>query len=248
MLRSGIYIYNLREMEIKSLRGKRNMITNLEKIIMIVAAVLMAVLGTIYVMGREESKKQGKRKVLMFKAAATLVADVLAIMGALQIQTFAAWSIAIGIFLYACADILLELKFIWGMLCFGIGHLWVIAGIGAKGVSVIPAMFEFLVLCVVALMLFKPYLKKLKQLKVPGLIYTAILCLMSATTLGVAWESSVVWDWVRVFGSLCFVTSDAIIGWNFVNHSRTKRSGAILMILYYLAVYLIAVSSVFSLR
>lgn len=212
-----------------------------DSMIMIVAAVLMAVLGTVYVVGKESNKK----KVLAFKAAATLVADGLAILGALQQQTFASWCIVIGIFLYACADILLELKFIYGVACFGLAHLWVIVGIGMKGFSPIVLIVVFLVLYATALTLFKPYLAKLKQLKVPGLIYAAILCTMSAMMFGVLWTGRTWWDLVRAVGSICFVISDAIIGWNFVHRTRTRISGVILMILYYLAVYLIGISVVF---
>lgn len=212
-----------------------------ELVIIIVAAILMTLLGTIYVVG----KKTNKKKVLGFKAAATLVADGLALLGALQQQTFASWCIVIGIFLYACADILLELKFIYGVACFGLAHLWVIAGISRKGVTPVVVLLVFLLLFAIALSLFKPYLARLKQLKVPGLIYTAILCTMSATMFGVLWAGRTWWDLIRAFGSICFVTSDAIIGWNFVNRSKSRTSDIILMILYYLAVYLIGLSVVF---
>ena len=203
--------------------------------LLIMTAVLMMVLGSIYVAGRERNK----RKVLAFKAAATLAADMLAVIAALQEKTVSAWFVAVGIFLYACADILLEIKFIWGILCFGVGHVWMIAGIGLQGISAGASVLIFVLLYGIAFFVFRPYLGRLKQLKMPSLIYAALLCMMSAAAWGAAITAGTMWSWARAVGSLCFVISDGIIGWTFIHRSRTRCSGAILMILYYLAVYLL---------
>lgn len=203
--------------------------------LLIITAVLMMVLGSIYVAGRERNK----RKVLAFKAAATLAADMLAVIAALQEKTVSAWFVAVGIFLYACADILLEIKFIWGILCFGVGHVWMIAGIGLQGISAGASVLIFVLLYGIAFFVFRPYFGRLKQLKMPGLIYAALLCMMSAAAWGAAITAGTMWSWARAVGSLCFVISDGIIGWTFIRRSRTRCSGAILMILYYLAVYLL---------
>ena len=203
--------------------------------LLIITAVLMMVLGSIYVAGRERNK----RKVLAFKAAATLAADMLAVIAALQEKTVSVWFVAVGIFLYACADILLEIKFIWGILCFGVGHVWMIAGIGLQGISAGASVLIFILLYGIAFFVFRPYFGRLKQLKMPGLIYAALLCMMSAAAWGAAITAGTMWSWARAVGSLCFVISDGIIGWTFIHRSRTRCSGAILMILYYLAVYLL---------
>lgn len=203
--------------------------------LLIMTAVLMMILGSIYVAGRERNK----RKVLAFKAAATLAADMLAVIAALQEKTVSAWFVAVGIFLYACADILLEIKFIWGILCFGVGHVWMITGIGLQGISAGASVLIFVLLYGIAFFVFRPYLGRLKQLKMPGLIYAALLCMMSAAAWGAAITAGTMWSWARAVGSLCFVISDGIIGWTFIHRSRTRCSGAILMILYYLAVYLL---------
>lgn len=203
--------------------------------LLIITAVLMMVLGSIYVAGRERNK----RKVLAFKAAATLAADMLAVIAALQGKTVSVWFVAVGIFLYACADILLEIKFIWGILCFGVGHVWMIAGIGLQGLSAGASVLIFVLLYGIAFFVFRPYFGRLKQLKMPGLIYAALLCMMSAAAWGAAITAGTMWSWARAVGSLCFVISDGIIGWTFIHRSRTRCSGAILMILYYLAVYLL---------
>lgn len=203
--------------------------------LLIMTAVLMMILGSIYVAGRERNK----RKVLAFKAAATLAADMLAVIAALQEKTVSAWFVAVGIFLYACADILLEIKFIWGILCFGVGHVWMITGIGLQGISAGVSVLIFVLLYGIAFFVFRPYLGRLKQLKMPGLIYAALLCMMSAAAWGAAITAGTMWSWARAVGSLCFVISDGIIGWTFIHRSRTRCSGAILMVLYYLAVYLL---------
>ena len=208
----------------------------MDSAVLIIAAVLMAVLGAVYIKGRERHKK----KVLAFKAAATLVADVLAVIAAIHEGTFAAWCVAVGIFLYACADILLEIKFIWGIICFGMGHFWVIAGIGMEGASGFVTMLVFVLLYGSALGIFYHDFGKLKQLKIPGLIYAALLCTMCASTFGAAFANGTVWNWARAAGGLCFVVSDGIIAKNFVKRSRSRLSGVVLMILYYTAVFLLA--------
>lgn len=205
-----------------------------------VAAILMTALGTVYVRGRERNKK----KVLAFKAAATLVADVLAVNTAIHQETIAAWCVAVGIFLYACADILLEMKFIWGIVCFGIGHLWTSAGIVMEGISGIAAAMSFVCLYGAALWLFYPDMGKLKKLKIPGLIYTALLCMMCSAAVGAAFADSTAWNMARAAGGLCFVVSDGIIAKNFVKCSRSRLSGAILMILYYTAVFLLGAAGI----
>lgn len=204
------------------------------------AAVLMAVLGAVYIKGRERNK----RKVLAFKAAATLVADGLAVIAAVHQETAPAWCVVIGILLYACADILLEVKFIWGIVCFGIGHLWIIAGIGMEGISLTGAGLVFLLLYGTALWIFYPSLGKLKQLKIPGLLYAVLLCMMCAAAFGAAVADNTVWNWARAAGAFCFVVSDGIIAQNFVKRSRTYFSGVVLMILYYMAVYLIGAAGI----
>lgn len=207
--------------------------------LLIIAAILMAVLGVVYVKGRERNKK----KVLAFKAAATLVADALAVTAAVHQGTLAAWCVAIGIFLYACADILLEIRFISGMICFGIGHIWVIAGIGMEGVSCIVTAVTFAFLYGTALWIFHPYMGKLKQLKIPGLIYAALLCTMCAAAVGAAFSEGRAWNWARAAGGLCFVVSDGMIANNFVKRSRSRLSGVVLMVLYYTAVFLIGAAN-----
>ncbi len=209
--------------------------------LLIGAAILIVVSGAVYIKGREYNK----RKVLAFKAAATLVADGLAAAAAVCQGTAASWCVVIGIFLYACADILLEIKFIWGILCFGIGHIWVIAGVGMEGISVMGAGLVFILLYGIALWIFRPYLGKLKQLKIPGLLYAALLCMMCATAFGAAFAGGTAWSAARAAGGICFVISDGIIARNFVKRSRTYLSGVILMVLYYTAVYLIGAAGLY---
>ena len=130
-------------------------------------------------------------------------------------------------------------KIYMGILCFGVGHVWMIAGIGLQGISAGASVLIFVLLYGIAFFVFRPYFGRLKQLKMPGLIYAALLCMMSAAASGAAITAGTMWSWARAVGSLCFVISDGIIGWTFIRRSRTRCSGAILMILYYLAVYLL---------
>lgn len=202
---------------------------------LILTAIGMAVLGAVYITGRERKKK----KVLVFKAVATLLADVPAVCYALETGTVPAWCFAAGIFLYACADVLLEVKFMSGVVCFGAGHFCLIAGMLGY---VKPQIVTALVLAAeygAAYRIFRPYLKRLKKLKLPAIIYTGFLCGMSAMIFTAAAAEQGAAAWIRAAGSICFLVSDGMIGWNFVHRRRTRLSGTVLMILYYLAVYLL---------
>ena len=67
---------------------------------LVVALVLMVALSAVYIAGRERNKK----KVLAFKALATLVADFLALGFARQSGRALAWWFVAGIFFYSSSS------------------------------------------------------------------------------------------------------------------------------------------------
>lgn len=203
---------------------------------LIVALVLMVALSTVYIAGRERNKK----KVLVFKALATLVADFLAIGFAWQSGRALAWWFAVGIFFYACADVALEIKFLYGMSLFAAGHVCLIAGMLPEEKIGVDTVAAFLLLAGAGAWLFRRYLPKMRRLMPVALSYVGVLCLMSSMTVSMAIRNFCAGTVLRAVGSVCFLISDGIIGWNYLRRKRTKSSGVLLLTLYYVALYLLA--------
>lgn len=203
---------------------------------LVIALVLMVALSTVYIVGRDRNK----RKVLIFKALATLVADFLALHYALSSGSFLAWGVAAGIFFYACADVALEIKFLYGMLLFAAGHVCLIVGMLTVTKIGVVTILAFILFACVAAWLFRRYLPKMKRLLPVALSYAGILCLMSSMAVSMAVEHFTAGTLLRAVGSVCFAISDGIIGWNFLRRKRTKSSGVLLLSLYYIALYLLA--------
>lgn len=203
---------------------------------LIVALVLMVGLSAVYIAGRDRNKK----KVLVFKALATLVADFLALGFAWQSGRTLAWWFAAGIFFYACADVVLEFKFLHGMALFAAGHVCLIAGMMTEVKIGVDTVVAFVLLFGTAVWLFRRYLPKMKRLLPAAAGYVGVLCLMSSMAISMAVRNVCAATVLRAIGSVCFVISDWIIGWNFLRRKRTKSSGVLLLTLYYVALYLLA--------
>lgn len=198
--------------------------------------ILMAALSIVYMLGRERNKK----KVLVFKALATLAADFMALWAAACFHEPLAWWFAAGIFLYACADVALEFKFLYGMGLFAAGHICLIAGMicARRPTWLTAAVFGALV--GLAAWLFRRYLPNMRRLLPVSVCYVSILCLMSAMAVTIAAAQPTAGTLARAVGSLCFVVSDCITGWNYLRRKRTQSSSVILLSFYYLALYLLA--------
>lgn len=203
---------------------------------LIITLFLMAALSVVYMIGRERNKK----KVLVFKALATLVADFMALWAALHSGSALAWWFAAGIFFYACADVALEIKFLYGMFLFALGHISLIVGLLTVQKVTLLTVTVFLVFIGAAAWLFRRYLPKMRRLLPVSLFYVTLLCLMSSLTVTMAAERLSAATAARAIGSICFVISDGITGWNYLRRKRTQSSSVLLLSLYYLALYLLA--------
>lgn len=203
---------------------------------LVVALVLMVALSAVYIAGRECNKK----KVLAFKALATLVADFLALGFARQSGRALAWWFVAGIFFYACADVALEIKFLYGMSLFAVGHVCLAVGMLTEVKIGVDTLVAFALLVGAALWLFGRYLPKMKRLLPVAAGYAGILCLMSSMAISMTVRNFCAGTLLRAIGSVCFLISDGIIGWNYLRRKRTKSSSVLLLSLYYAALYLLA--------
>ena len=231
----------------------------------IFGVVLMAVLGTYYF----RNKKRHRKAALFCKALATSVSGLLLLGYLYGARTgesaggvLSGWADGVileaafagtlaAIVFYMAADVLLECRFIWGAVCFGIGHICMAAGFLLSGESVLHpeknggytvdtglfclALAVFAALMASACAALHRYFHSLKKKKLfyPLLAYVLILNLMAALAVTAG-------GLIPAAGGLCFAVSDVLLGRNRLGKRRSAVCGAFVLILYYAAVYLFA--------
>lgn len=237
----------------------------------IFGAVLMAAFGIYYF----RNKKRNRKCALFCKALATSVPGFLLLAGLhgtgtlelaagtdIRLEAAAAGTLS-AILFYMAADVLLECRFIWGAVCFSIGHICMALGFLLSGESVLRAeesggyiidtglLCLMLAVCVVfvvsacaVLHRYFPSLKK-KRLFYPLLGYVLVLSVMSS--LAVAAGAYICLEncgtlraaggLIPLAGGLCFAVSDVLLGRNRMGKHRSVVCGALVLILYYTAVY-----------
>ena len=231
----------------------------------IFGVVLMAVLGAYYF----RNKKRHRKTALLCKALATSVSGLLLLGYLYGARTgesaggvLSGWADGVileaafagtlaAIVFYMAADVLLECRFIWGAVCFGIGHICMAAGFLLSGESVLHpeknggytvdtglfclALAVFAALMASACAALHRYFHSLKKKKLfyPLLAYVLILSLMAALAVTAG-------GLIPAAGGLCFAVSDVLLGRNRLGKRRSAVCGAFVLILYYAAVYLFA--------
>lgn len=231
----------------------------------IFGVVLMAVLGAYYF----RNKKRHRKTALFCKALATSVSGLLLLGYLYGARTgesaggvLSGWADGVileaafagtlaAIVFYMAADVLLECRFIWGAVCFGIGHICMAAGFLLSGESVLHpeknggytvdtglfclALAVFAALMASACAALHRYFHSLKKKKLfyPLLAYVLILSLMAALAVTAG-------GLIPAAGGLCFAVSDVLLGRNRLGKRRSAVCGAFVLILYYAAVYLFA--------
>ena len=225
----------------------------------IFGAVLMTAFGTYYF----QNKKRKRKNALLCKALATSVPGFLlagSLCGERYLQLADRIDVCLqpayaftllAILFYMAADVLLECRFIWGAVCFSIGHICMASGFLLSGESVLhlgengPFAVDTgllgltLAFCAVfaaaacsALHCYFYSLQK-KKLFYPLLAYVLILSLMAALAVTAG-------GLIPAAGGLCFAVSDVLLGRNRLGKRRSAVCGAFVLILYYAAVYLFA--------
>ena len=240
----------------------------------IFGAVLMTAFGTYYF----QNKKRKRKNALLCKALATSVPGFLlagSLCGERYLQLADRIDVCLqpayaftllAILFYMAADVLLECRFIWGAVCFSIGHICMASGFLLSGESVLhlgengPFAVDTgllgltLAFCAVfaaaacsALHCYFYSLQK-KKLFYPMLAYLLILSMMAAlaVTAGVragfggSGGISAAKGMIAAAGGLCFAVSDVLLGRYRLGKHRSVVCGALVLLLYYAAVYLFA--------
>lgn len=226
----------------------------------IFGAVLMTVFGTYYF----RNKKSNRKRALLCKALATSVPGFLLLGSRQGAELWGTTGTLLAILLYMAADVLLECRFVWGAVCFSIGHICMAAGFLLSGESILDlnrngrlsvetetlcltlVIFAFFVAVACAALHRYFYALKKKKLYYPLLAYILILSMMSALAVaagvriccGDAGETAAVRGLIPAAGGICFAVSDVLLGRNRLGKHRSVAYGALVLVLYYAAVYL----------
>ncbi|ODR36339.1 hypothetical protein BEI60_13945 [Eisenbergiella tayi] len=153
---------------------------------------------------------------------------------------FVSLLILAGAFLCMTADVLLELVFLAGVAAFALGHVcFLTAYIHLTPVRLMTVIL-FLLLLTVMLLLHGKFLPNFGGQAIYLVGYGALLSFMTAMAFTVAVQSEGPAGKLMAAGGICFYISDNILGFRILHEKNNRLSGAVLLALYYSAVYLIA--------
>ena len=196
--------------------------------------IVMILFGIAYACLRERDRS----RALACKALATSMAVTAGLYGAVQSQDTAGWLIVAGLALCMIADVVLEIRMVGGIGIFGTGHLCFIAAFWLKSPPTPGTLLLFLAIYVAVIGMFRHEIAGLDELKVPAFLYMAVLGFMVSMAVTSGWPTGGREGAFLMAGAFLFLASDCMIAWRTVKDIRQNAYGAILLILYYAAVYL----------
>lgn len=206
-----------------------------------IAAIFMLLFGTYYYIQPNKSLW----KALIWKGGATFMAVLCALYSAVVIKSPESVLIFLAAFCCMAADVLLQNRFEKGVLVFGIGHLFYMAG---YLVMIRPNLFSavcFVCLLGAMLWIYRNHLPFLKKRKILGILYAVLLCGMTSLAIALAVERRDAFSGMIAAGGIFFFLSDNILISSILGKCREKSYSSLLLILYYAAVYFISISFYF---
>ena len=183
--------------------------------------------------GNKYSKRFSRPVAVFFKGMATFCACLLAFYGAARSGRTADFLLAIGLFVCAVADVVLDIRFVAGMGVFALGHALFCA---AYIILCPPTTLNFILLAFFAVLITLGALKfkkRLGQRAVSFVLYAYVLFAM--LSLGVTQRP------VLAIGAVFFVISDTTLAKNILL-GASRRQDYFSLGCYYLGQYLIALS------
>lgn len=203
-----------------------------------VTAIYMLFSGSVYYL---QSNKSTPR-ALFFKGGATAMAALLMLSRAWFLKSPAGWLAFCGIAFCMAADVLLQRSFDKGVTAFGIGHIFLIATCLQLARPDIFTLIAFLVLFAGMFLLHRKHLNSLRKRKLPGCLYAFLLSTMTAFALTTVHQQQSESALILGIGALFFYCSDNILIYTLFNKNTDRSYRALLLILYYIAIYLICTS------
>lgn len=201
-------------------------------IISLCALAAMAATGISYQIGGERQWYK-KPWLLAFKGSTTAFGGLLALYAYVQTGQPHALVMALGIFVCALADVLLEIRFLAGMACFALGHVAYMVSFWMRRPPQLPSLVLLVVLVLFVVAMVLRLRKKVAFSILPHGLYALLISGMAALALG---QSAIVF-----IGALLFVISDAIIARRLVFPEKDPWDRACIL-LYYSAQFILAAS------
>ncbi len=172
---------------------------------------------------------------LVFKGLATACAAALAFVGAARSGLAADYMIAAGLTVCVAADVILGLRFTWGMAAFALGHACYCAAYVLTAPPALPGMIVFLTLAGFCVAIYPSLKHHAKQRRaVQYLAYALVLCVMLA--LAIPQRP------LLLLGAFLFVLSDGMLAYRMARRNKNRAYDYACLACYYLAQYLIALS------
>ena len=204
-------------------------------LVSILAAGLMA---GVFVPLFFKMEKQKALHVLM-KGLATLCPAALCLIAAVQAGSASAWWMAAGLWVCLAADVLLEMRFYWGMGAFALGHvLYIIAFLKAAPFHW-PSLLFFVVLAAVLSVLFYFWREKAGRRLAPFVLYGLVLCAMTSLALPLSFTMAPPRGWLLAAGASFFTLSDGLLCRNILM-GATRGQKMFSLYAYYLGQFLLA--------
>ena len=122
-----------------------------------------------------------------------------------------AWLCAAALCLCACADVLLEMNFLLGMVVFMGGHGCYIAWFLTRGALGATHLWAFAALLATASLLLWHWSGQLKGRLLPFALYATVLCVMGGCGIATGLSAGTAAGLMMAAGALCFALSDAMV-------------------------------------
>ncbi len=182
---------------------------------------------------------------IVFKCAATAVAVVLAVLGALYQNNGHTWLLCAGLAVCAVADGVICASFLAGLCCFLCAHFLLIASFLAAA-PIRPVSVVLLALGLAILFAVLRTLRKngvVSKMIMPGAAYFAVILCMVSLAVPFAYTSDirngVPEGLFAAVGALLFMASDILLAGNsLMRYSR--RNDIVSLSVYYLGIYSLA--------
>ncbi|MBE5783453.1 MAG: lysoplasmalogenase [Clostridiales bacterium] len=186
---------------------------------------------------RATYRNMNRNLALFFKGTATFFSALLALYGVILQPTSGHSLLLIGLVICTIADVVLGKNLMKGMGIFALGHVYYCGAYFFTARPTLLSLFIFLLLVLLACFFIYPQIKRRSGNKpaLPFLGYGIMLFLMLA--LAVNQKP------VLLIGAILFVVSDLLLAFRIFTQNQSKPLDYLCLGCYYLAQYLIALST-----
>lgn len=179
---------------------------------------------------------------LFLKAACTSVGVMLSLWAVLKKADVFSILVFCALLLCMAADVILELRFVIGMLVFLCGHLFLIAALLQFAQPQWVSLLLWLLLYSGTVLLFRKYIPQLGSRFLPFMVYPVILLGMLSLALPLPFMLHNTGSWLFAAGAFLFSCSDLLLAHNIITENHQRWRSHLVMYWYEPAIFLLALS------